>query len=335
MRDRPLLSQVTLNPLSRTLRTVPGDLWLSVLYATFVGSAVGFGLVESVAARTALGLPLLLFLPGHVLVAALFPAERAAEERTGVGAGHRLALAFGVSLALLPVLGVALAISPFGFDSATVLAVLAVAVLGGALLASLRRARVPVERRYAVSPAGQVTRFRSWLFAPSSSVDVAINGLLAVAVLVAVSAVGYAVVAPNDGSEFTDFYVDENGDADSYPTEFVRGEQRTVPLAVENYEGDTVSYTLVVELQSVTQQGDQLAVQETAELDRTEFTVADGETWSEDVPVAPSATGEDLRLVFMLYADDPPENPSTDSAYRYTHVWIDVTDSDASDGADA
>jgi uncharacterized membrane protein len=58
--------------------------------------------------RIILGLPLVLFLPGYALIAALFPRK---DDLDGI---ERIALSFGLSIAISPLLGLGLNYTPFG-----------------------------------------------------------------------------------------------------------------------------------------------------------------------------------------------------------------------------
>jgi len=70
--------------------------------------------------RIILGLPLVLFLPGYSLIAALFPGK------DDLDAIERIALSFGLSIAITPLLGLALNYTPFGIRLSPVLIVLSV-----------------------------------------------------------------------------------------------------------------------------------------------------------------------------------------------------------------
>lgn len=60
--------------------------------------------------RIIIGLPLVLFFPGYTLIAALFP-------RKGSLSGiERLALSFGLSIAVVPLIGLALNYMPWGMS---------------------------------------------------------------------------------------------------------------------------------------------------------------------------------------------------------------------------
>ncbi|MCK4736007.1 MAG: DUF1616 domain-containing protein [Methanophagales archaeon] len=94
--------------------------------------------------RIILGLPLVLFLPGYSLIAALFPRK---DDLDGI---ERVALSFGLSIALTPLLGLALNYTPFGIRLSPVLIVLSVFTISLAMGAYVRRSRIPEEDRFII-----------------------------------------------------------------------------------------------------------------------------------------------------------------------------------------
>jgi uncharacterized membrane protein len=58
--------------------------------------------------RVIFALPMILFIPGYILIAALFPDN---EDLDGI---ERFALSFGLSLAIVPLIGLVLNYTPFG-----------------------------------------------------------------------------------------------------------------------------------------------------------------------------------------------------------------------------
>jgi hypothetical protein len=50
-------------------------------------------------------------------------------------------------------------------------------------------------------------------------------------------------------------------------------------------------------------------------------------TWQAEYALGPTMTGGRLRLAFLLY--DGPAAPGVASAYRETHLWVNVTESGA------
>lgn len=55
-----------------------------------------------------------------------------------------------------------------------------------------------------------------------------------------------------------------------------------------------------------------------------ETTLADNETWTQQHSVAPTMTGERLRLTYLLYKGEAPPEPTVGGAYREVHLWVNV-----------
>jgi len=94
--------------------------------------------------RIILGLPLVLFLPGYSLIAALFPRK---DDLDGI---ERIALGFGLSIAITPLLGLGLNYTPFGIRLAPVLIVLSVFTISLAICTYVRRSKIPEGDRFCV-----------------------------------------------------------------------------------------------------------------------------------------------------------------------------------------
>ena len=90
--------------------------------------------------RWVLGSVFVLFIPGYVAVEALFPKGR---ELDGI---ERLALSVGLSLALVPLVGLLLNYTPWGIRLDPIMASLTILTIGLALVAFGRRFRLSVER---------------------------------------------------------------------------------------------------------------------------------------------------------------------------------------------
>ena len=97
---------------------IPPDLAL-VIFLTLL--SIPFVLIpplNETPVRIFLGLPLVLFLPGYTLIATLFPRKG---DLDGI---ERIALSFGLSIAITPLLGLGLNYTPFGIRLTPVLTVL-------------------------------------------------------------------------------------------------------------------------------------------------------------------------------------------------------------------
>ncbi|UPV74353.1 DUF1616 domain-containing protein [Halorussus limi] len=288
----------------------------------------------------AIGLPLLFFAPGYALVSALFPGATPDDARAdvtladvrqhGLSGNERAALGFGVSLALLPVLGVAVAVSPWTIAPATVLLSVALATVAFAVVGAGRRLRRPADRRFSL-PVG------AWLDDARRSVstgplsDRVLNVGLAVGVLLAVGAMGYAVASPGPGQSYTSIALlsqNETGElvADDYPRTFERGQSKPLVVELTNHASQPTDYSVVAELQRVRKADDGGAkVVQDQQMATFTPTVGPGQTWQTTHEVTPTMTGENLRLTYLVYEGDPPKNPTTENAYDHVHIWVNVT----------
>jgi len=92
--------------------------------------------------RIILGLPFLLFFPGYTLVAALFTRKEA------MGSIERVALSFGLSIAVVPLIGLILNYTPWGIRLEPVLYSVVSFIFIASVIAWLRRRRLPHPERF-------------------------------------------------------------------------------------------------------------------------------------------------------------------------------------------
>lgn len=324
------------------------DLLLVLLGTGLCAAGVLAGLDGVV--RYAVAAPLVLLLPGYALVAALFPegGEAGAElgpfdaspQRVSTvvpgagapGAVARLALSVLLSVSVVALVALASNLTRWGMALRPVLGGL-VATIGLLLsIASVRRLRVPPRERATVSLDGVAPGFaagRSRIGSSPTWERTVPNAALAAGLLVLVAGVGYAAVAPPSPQGFTEFYVEtENATGDVrtlYPEQYAAGEQQELDVYVGNREGRETAYTVVGVLQRVERDDGRVSVQEASVVGRTSATVADGTTARVALPVRPGKTGENLRLVVLLYRGSPPENPTAENAYRVLRLGVDVS----------
>jgi len=317
------------------------DLFVVVAYVVVADVVLIEGALPS-AVKTLVGLPLLLFVPGYVVLAALFPRNLSAAHPDAadrlfatVSDGclrplERVSLSFGVSVALLPPLGLFVSWTGVGFRPGAVMATVTTVLLFGTTVAVARRFLVPESERFTVSPTAWVSRQSAALRDRSTASRVATVALVVVA-LAATSTLAYGLVAPGGGDAYTNvglFTENESGAlvTSGYPTTLATDESGDVVVVVENHEHRRVDYTLVVELQRVSRTDGSVTVRESVELDRARASVAPGERWRSDQTIRPELTGDDLRVAYMVYHGDPPADPGVESANESVYLSIDVAE---------
>ena len=329
--------------LPKWVRRFPRDLAIAVgvVLATALAALVP-GPVGT-AVQLLFGVPFVLFVPGYVLIAAIFPERRSeapenldrddeplddrvfARVRGGLAPGERAVFAIWSSVAVVPLLGLLVNFLPWAIAPATMGVAIAAFVVPTAGIAAVRRWSVPTGERFRIEFDGSDRDFGL----PASRTELALDVVLALAVLVAVASVSYAVLVPDQRQSFTEFYLlseNETGAliANDYPREFRPGQTRPLTVGIENHEGEPMNYTVVVVLQRV-DDNETPTVAESNQLATFRTYVEAGGAVTRRHTIAPEMRGRGLRLQYLLYRGPPPADPNPANAYRKAHIWIDVS----------
>ena len=250
-------------------------------------------------------------------------------DSSGIDGIERTALSFGLSIAIVPLIGLVLNFTPWGIR----LVPIATSVAGFTLVcvgvAAQRRWELPPDERFVVPYRDWIAATKQELFDPDDRLDGALNIVLAVSILLAIGSVGYAVAVPPQGEQFTEFYLlTENPDgelvADGYPETMTQGETAELIVGIGNNEYQSTTYTVVVQLQEVNTTDNSTTVLDRTEIDRFEATVPHNETHHQQHTLRPTQTGENLRVQYLLYKRGLPDTPTSENAYRDLHLWINV-----------
>lgn len=333
---------------------------LIVALANFAAFGVSLGPL-----RIVVGVLFVLFVPGYALVAALFPESGTSpkEARAQAGASltvswtgnasgrfdtdrgvdiiERIAFSFGLSFAIVPLLALGVTLSPLSFSTEPLFAVLSVFTIGCTLIALVRRLLLPTETQVSVSAIREVQNAYLAIRRSGSRGEIILNIALAAAVLLAVGTLGFAVISPQDGEQYTELYVlneDTEGElvAEGYPDTIGADEPTELHVGIENYEHERVEYHIVVQLQRVETEGEETVVTDRYTVDAFSTVLSPEERWVTDreLSVSDAPAGEDRRLKFLLYKDSVPDTPTEASAYRQLHIWVDVEAGDEPESID-
>lgn len=260
---------------------------LLILIITFLPSNV---------LRVILGLPLVLFFPGYILIAALFP------RRSALDSIERVALSFGLSIAVVPLIGLILNYTPWGISLYPILISLTTFIVVISIVAWHRRRRVPKVERFTIS---LTLNLAPW--SGQSSVDKILSTILIVAILGTIGILGYVIATPKVGERFTEFYVlGLEGKTTDYPEELTVGEEGRVILGITNREHETVNYQVEVMINAVREN-------QTGPLE-----LEHDERWEETVSFTPHRAGDNQKVEFLLYKNEEGE------PHLKLHLWVDV-----------
>jgi uncharacterized membrane protein len=300
-----------------TEKKVPSDLLIVVGLVLLADILVLIpGLSETVV-RNIIGLPFVLFFPGYSLIAALFPAKSSLD---GI---ERTALSFGLSIAVVPLIGLGLNYTPWGIRLLPTLMCLSVFTVIMCGLAYLRRTRLSETEAFEVPFKETAVALKAEILNKSGSkLDRVLTVFLILSILLSVGTLIYVVVTPKEGEHFTEFYIlGPGGKADNYPTKYVFGENDTVIVGIVNHEYRPVNYTMEIRLENKS-----LLLPEK----QRHISLTHDEKWEEPVKFTPPFEGKNMKLEFLLFNETYRSVP-----YRDLHLWINVNTTEANETLNA
>jgi len=283
------------------LRKHPLDLIILLIWTVLTIIFVLTPALSETNVRTLLGIPLVLFIPGYVLIAAMFP------KKDDIDATGRIALSLGLSLAVVPLLGLLLNFT-FGIRILPILLTLCIYTIVFIFIAAFRRGKLPENERFIVPFHRIYDIINSEINTSKSRNDMILTGVLIFSMALAAGMIFFVVTTPRIGERFTEFYIlDASGKAERYPATLKYNYPSELRAGVINHEYAIVNYTIRVALDSEV-------------LMDTWFTLDHNSTWEKNLTFVPDKEGIDMKLEFWLFKEDNFSAP-----YRALHLWVNVT----------
>lgn len=245
-------------------------------------------------ARIILGLPLVLFFPGYTLIGALFPRK---DSLTDI---ERLAFSFGFSLAIVPLIGLALNFLPWGIKLYPILIFLFVFIAIMSVIAWIRQLKLSDAEKQVI-----IVDFSFW--GKRSTVNKVFSIVLVIAIFGIVGTLGYAITKPKTGEKFTEFYVlNSEGQAQNYPTNIRLRAVTPVIIGIVNHEQRETSYSIDVMIDGI--------------LDNTigPIVLKSEEKFENTASFTPQKTGDNQKVEFFLYINGQSD------ASQELHLWVNV-----------
>ena len=252
------------------------------------------------ALRIALSVPFVLFFPGYTMLSALFP------KRGSLGGIERMALSFGLSIAIVSLIGLILNYTPGGISLYPILIFLTAFILVTSAIAWYRQMTVPLAEQFSVAVNISLPKWRQL-----GTLDKALSVSLVGVVLVALGSLGYAVAMPKTAEKFTEFYIlSMEGKAENYPKKVTLGESVELVIGIVNHEYEVTSYRIDIKTNGI--ESNQITIQP----------LANEEKWEEVVSFVPQSSSKSQRVEFWLYKNDGAKPYFKEPL----HLYIAVTD---------
>ena len=325
--------------------------WLLIIDILTALLCLAIWLIPGNAARIVLGLPFLLFFPGYTLVATLFLPHKAGNSQTpensnqanaeeadapnnemekkkkGIDGIERIALSFGMSIAITALLGLGLNYTPWGIRLVPVIIAITAFIFIMSVIALIRQKRTTEGLNLT---AEYRLRMPGW---EGSALNKALTVILALAILGAIGTLGYTIAKPKIGERFSEFYIlGSNGKAENYPSAFVltngavsrvsygttstNGTEGKMTLGIVNQQQQETLYSVALQIDGQTAA---ISYNGTS-VDRLEqIKLQQGEKWEQEIAFAPQHSGAKQKVELFLYKDGAA------AAEETLHIWVDVT----------
>ncbi len=271
-----------------------------IIVATLAVIAVWLALTFSGPLRIVMGLLFIIFFPGYSLVAALFP------RKTTLAGIERIALSLGLSLAIVPLIGLLLNYTPWGIRLVPIAFFLLSVILILCTVAAIERKQLPPSERFQVDIEGYIASLTlGWR--EGGIWDKTLAASLWIAIIVAIATTVYVIQMPTDREDFTEFYIlGPDGKAEDYPDALLIGEEGGIILGIVNQEHQNMEYHTV------------LAIEGEPDQELEQITLEHNEKWEKAISIASSTSGSNRKVEFQLFKED------IDEPYNTIHLWVDI-----------
>jgi len=249
--------------------------------------------------RIALGLLFIIFFPGYTLLSALFPKQG------DLGNVERLALSLGLSIAVVPLIGLILNFTPWGIQLYPIAISIAIFIIVTSGVGWYRQRKLPEANRFSITIKASLPNWTGM-----NKLDKGLSISLAVAIVAALACLGYVVATPKKNEKFTEFYVlNIEGKAEDYPSQVTLGEPVNIIIGVINNEHEPASYRVSIAIDGV--ENSQVYI----------GTLAHEEKWEERVSFIPQVVGKNSKVEFHLYKNSDTEPYFEDPLHLYIDVY--------------
>ena len=276
--------------------------------------------------RIIIAFPLVIFIPGYCLSAALFPGN------LDIDGSERIALSIGLSIMVVPLIGLWLNYTIWGIRLTPIITALIIFTVLMALIAQYRRFLLPEEERFHVLPGVNLSGIKGIFSSQQNTLKTRVfNAIILVTLIAAVCTTIVVFSTPKEGEKFTEFYIlGKNGTAADYPTTLIEGSSEQLILGIGNHEYQNMNYVTEIWMTNITfdTTTNTTVVSRMQRLDQFSLSLQHNVYYQEPYRFTVPATGFN-KLTFLLFKDTPPPDPVTgyeriNSSYRNLQLGVTV-----------
>ncbi len=306
---------------------LPWDMKIVLLWTALCIVSIYTPVINQSFLRLILALPLILFIPGYVLLAALFP------DSTDIDTIERVVLSIGTSIVITPLIGLCLNFTSWGIRLDPLIISLTAVIVVLVIIAGIRRTRTSPESRYTIPvPEIRQTVQNEWALRNGSKRDRILFFVSIFAIGLVILSAALVITLPKPGEKFSEFFVlGEYRTADSYPRVIIPDISYPMYVGIGNHEFRTINYSVEIYLVPKPVNETTVTTSQPATLLVKTYSVTLSPNETSIIPfdlIAPDDSYN--RIDFLLFDEAAPsqsiKGPNRmNASYRNLHLWINVT----------
>ncbi len=291
-----------------SMKKIPSDLLVVLLVTVLTIIFTIVPALNDTILKSILGMIEVLFIPGYMLIAVLFPKKT-------LGNVERIALSIGSNMVVVPLLGLILNFT-FGLGPIQVLTILCIYAIIMISIAMYQRGKISDEERFSIDihniykiinneiiNNGLRSKYRK---------DTILTIVLIISMIFAIGMMYFAITTPKIGERFTEFYVLNASEKAQYPTNLKVDTPATFIIGVTNHEYTDIDYTIQT-------------VSNNDIMDSEKITLKHNDSWKKDITFTPNKEGSDSKIEFLLFKDNNIENMGNNTEpYRKLYLNVNV-----------
>ncbi len=294
-----------------------------------------------------LGLPFLLFIPGYLLLFILFPTKKTDK---GIDFIERIALSFGLSLAIVALIGIILYYTTGKIQTESALISVFIFEISLGIISIYRWDKATPNERLVItinlSSIKLIKKFKS-----KGKLDKILIITIIILILITTALFIFVITTPRLDEKFTSFNVlGSDKSSTNYPNNINAGENTTIIIGITNHEYQTINYTIEIWLinQTITfnesTQKNNIYYNNAWFIDKinTRLNHTNNKTekewkpqWQHNFTFKTDKKGENLTLTFLLfttptndynYDEDYKDiiEKKLNNSYEELHIWINI-----------
>ena len=306
---------------------LPRDIKIVMLWTALCIVSIYTPVINQSFLRIFLALPLILFIPGYVLLAALFP------DSTDIDAIERIVLSIGTSIVITPLIGLCLNFTSWGIRLAPLILSLTGVIVVLVIIAQIRHTRTSPDARYTI-PVPELRQIvqNKWAMRNISKRERIMFFASIFAIGLVVLSTVLVITLPKPGEKFSEFFIlGENRTADSYPRVIVPDISYPMYVGIGNHEFRMINYSVKIYLVPKPINKTTIAPSQPATILVKTYSVTLSHNETSVIPfdlIVPNTSYN--RLDLLLFDETPPSHDITglnqvNASYRNLHLGFNVT----------